>query len=147
MPKHNLQVGDRVWWGDPDEGKCSQAGTIVHVQHAEADAVIAIDTDAGGNLEALPGELTKLREVGMRLSRYTRQEYDALVEVPENFDDDDVATALSGVIVTGLYLDDESFLDAVAESHDAEDFRGGNHHIMLPDRSMIKREGKPDGRT
>jgi hypothetical protein len=72
MP-HSFKEGDRVYWTDPadedrtaaeisEDGTASGPGTITHVQHEEDDAVIAIDKDDGGNVEALPAELEKLAD-------------------------------------------------------------------------------------
>lgn len=53
------KVGRRVFWTDPDDGKCSAYGTITRVQHEEVgeDTVISLVTDAGGEVEAFFHEL------------------------------------------------------------------------------------------
>lgn len=55
---HNHKVGDRVYWNDPDDHATSNFGTITHIQHDGDDAVITVAKDDGGEVEALPNELS-----------------------------------------------------------------------------------------
>lgn len=55
---HQFKVGDRVYWNDPDDHETSGFGRITHLQHELADAVITVAKDDGGEVEALPSELS-----------------------------------------------------------------------------------------
>ncbi|QOX80811.1 hypothetical protein FY034_17460 (plasmid) [Trichlorobacter lovleyi] len=61
---HGWKVGDHVYWNDPDNHATSGFGTITHVQHNGDDAVISVAKDDGGEVEALPNELSDNRRYG-----------------------------------------------------------------------------------
>lgn len=61
-----FQVGDRVYWNDPDNGSGSGVGIITHINAADErettdDTIISVDLDCGSEVEALPCELDLLR--------------------------------------------------------------------------------------
>lgn len=58
---HTFKVGQRVVWTDPDPDGNGGPGVIVHVQHDDDDAVIALKMDDGGEVEALPHELREVK--------------------------------------------------------------------------------------
>jgi len=55
-----LKTGTRVMWTDPDGG-ARQYGTVAVDFDSEESESVFITTDAGGELGALPEELTLLR--------------------------------------------------------------------------------------
>jgi hypothetical protein len=62
-----FMAGDRVRWVDPDGGKCSGNGVVTWVAGQEEgfpindDTTIELKMDDGGEVEALPHELRRIR--------------------------------------------------------------------------------------
>ena len=52
--KMKYNIGDEVFWNDPDEGICSGYGKVTEVN----GEIYSIKKDDGGELEALEHELT-----------------------------------------------------------------------------------------
>lgn len=54
----NLKPGDRVYWNDPDEGRCSGIITIKEIT-IKNDRHIVIEKNDGGVVECFPHELSR----------------------------------------------------------------------------------------
>ena len=57
-----MNVGARVFWNDPDNGRCSGSGMISDMQDnpARADFIIVLAMDSGNEEEAFLCELTPI---------------------------------------------------------------------------------------
>lgn len=75
-----LRVGSRVFWTDPDAGLCSGPGTVIWTEDepVNADTVITVQKDDGGQVEANAHEL---RELESEEAEHQR-EMDRLYPVP-----------------------------------------------------------------
>jgi len=66
-------IGERVYWNDPDEKKCSGLGTVTAVEYGEegpyGDEIISIKKDDGGEVEALAQELLPMFKHVIDVSR------------------------------------------------------------------------------
>lgn len=55
MDRKNLQIGDEVYWNDPDDGMCSGVFKIVEFIN---DTVVLLRNDSGSETEAFLNELS-----------------------------------------------------------------------------------------
>lgn len=57
-----MNLHDRVWWTDPDNGKCSQRYTVIGIieQGDPDDNIYQLRNGAGGYCEAYSHELKKV---------------------------------------------------------------------------------------
>ena len=62
-----LEVGDRVYWEDPDDGLCSGFRTVVAVGVPDGEQSVTLEEDGGGLVEAYARECIK----GMRMTVLT----------------------------------------------------------------------------
>lgn len=96
----NFKEGDRVYWSDPDDGLCSGAGVITSVKGDDDDeGIYTVSKDDGGEVEALPHELTvmsatterleELRAI-LRTESISYGELNELQGLREHIDPDDV---------------------------------------------------------
>jgi alkylated DNA repair dioxygenase AlkB len=82
----NLKVGDRVWWTDPDDGLCSFAGVVSHI-NGEVHTIKA--NDGGGETECAANELKKLFKFSVDIQH--TEEFTYQVDAPTVKDAEAVA--------------------------------------------------------
>jgi hypothetical protein len=53
-----FNIGDYVYWSDPDDNLCDTPGRITDIRGDPADPVYVIETDSGSVVEAFSVELS-----------------------------------------------------------------------------------------
>lgn len=108
-----FKYGDRVHWADPDGNLCSGDGTVV----SDGGEIVAVKKDDGGEVGALPEELTLLERTGEKAVVFnvlfeTNYENDDVHSTIETFDGFDKAcecleNALEDEKREGRYTEEE----------------------------------------
>lgn len=84
------QVGDRVWWTDPDGGTCSGAGKLIKIN----GDVYSVTKDDGGEVECPRAELKKIKELKkFSVDIQHVEEFTYQVEAPTRLDAERLARA------------------------------------------------------
>ena len=52
-----LEIGDRVWWNDPDEGSCSDWARVTEIR----EDMVRLESERGSEIEALAEELSRTK--------------------------------------------------------------------------------------